>query len=187
MKMIWSLLAIVLCCGACDNGSGVHFVRPSGGLSANNSVNHVNNHVVVARYTATLTASPTCTDALPAEARERAYQLELFEGGALSWASPTLNPPPGHRLISSGTMDGVMFSFSIGTARDWDPQDQSDAFNGLTDTLNRTGVLTIAGKGAGTVGPAGITGTLTGLFAYYEGTQATYCWAADHRFTLATQ
>src|SRR5262245_52409516 len=59
---------------------------------------------VIAVYRATITASVSCAAAIPAMAQERTYTATLHSSGMLQWAGPTLNSPPGHNLISSGTL-----------------------------------------------------------------------------------
>jgi hypothetical protein len=143
---------------------------------------------VLGVYAATLAASPSCASALPATARERTYTATLLVGGPIEWTAPTLKPPSGHWIVSSGTLSGDVFSFSIDIERD----PQSDDGHGLWDDMGGGTFLTISGKGSGTVDDAGITGLLSGLFAFFEPVPdpsvphivGHYCRAVDHRFRL---
>ena len=144
----------------------------------------------VASYLVTLTASSSCAEKLPLAARERSYTATLFTDGRIAWAGSTLNPPGGHFPISSGRVyDAQRFSFSIDIPRD----PQSDDFHGLWDDLGNGTFLNISGNGSGTLDGGRITGTLVGLFAFFERVVSPtasvslvghYCSATDHPFTF---
>ena len=138
-------------------------------------------------YTTTFAASPACASALPLAARERTYTAALLSDGGIEWTGPTLNPPSSHRPISSGTLSGDAFSFSIDIERD----PQSDDFHGLWDEMGGGTFLNISGNGSGTVDHGDIFGLFSGVLAFYEPVQnpnvlviGHYCTAADHRFRL---
>ena len=145
----------------------------------------------VASYLVTLTASSTCAEKLPLAARERSYTATLFNDGRLEWTGPTLNPPSGHFPISSGRVDDAQarLSFSIDIERD----PQSDDFHGLWDDLGAGTFLNISGNGSGPIDGGRITGTLAGMFAFFEPVVPPnpnvllvghYCSATDHRFSF---
>jgi hypothetical protein len=124
-------------------------------------------------------------------ARQRSYTANLFNDGRIEWIGPTLNPPSGHFPISSGRVDDAQarFSFSIDVERD----PQSDDFHGIWDDLGAGTFLNISGNGNGTIDGAQITGTLAGLFAFFEPVVPPnpnvllvghYCSATDHSFTF---
>ena len=147
-----------------------------------------------ATYLVTLTASSSCAEKLPLAARERSYTATLFTDGRIEWAAPTLNPPSGHRPSSSGRVDQAQarFSFSIDVERD----PQSDDFHGLWDDLGEGTFLNISGNGIGTIDGRRTTGTLAGLFAFFEPVVPRnpsvllvghYCSASDHPFTFVQQ
>ena len=138
-----------------------------------------------ASYLVTLRASPSCASALPLSARERTYSAALRPDLRLDWTGPTLNPPSaGNTTISRATIGEDAFSFSIDVHRD----PQSDYFQGLWDDMGGGTVLTIAGKGSGTINDEEINGTMGGLFAFYDvWSIAHYCEATDHRFRFVKQ
>jgi hypothetical protein len=136
-------------------------------------------------YSATFTASTSCASELPAAARQRTYTATLFADGNIGWSGPTVRPPSGHRAVSSGTITGDIFSFSI----DFDRDPQSDDFHGIWDEMGGGTVLNISGKGIGTVHGPEINGRLNGLIAFYEPLVPPqpgmvlvghYCQAPDH-------
>jgi len=143
-------------------------------------------------YAATFIASGSCASELPAEAHGRSYTATLLENGTIQWTGPTLNPPPGHRPVSSGSLVGDTFSFSV----DFDRDPQSDDFHGIWDDMGNGTFLNISGKGIGERHALEITGTFDGLFAFYEPVVPPqpsvlivghYCRAGDHRFTFVKQ
>lgn len=143
-------------------------------------------------YSATFTASPSCASELPVTARERTYTATMFPDGNIRWTGPTVNPPSGHRAISSGKIDGNVLSFSIDVDRD----PQSDDFHGIWDDMGNGTTLNISGKGTGRVNGVEITGRLNGLIAFYEpvvpvqsGVLITGrdCQAADHAFRFVRE
>jgi hypothetical protein len=148
--------------------------------------------VGTAVYSATFTASASCASELPAPARKRTYAATLLPNGNIRWTGPTVNPPGGHATISTGRIDGGVFTFSIDIDRD----PQSDAFHGIWDDMGGGTILNISGKGTGTVHGNEITGMLNGLIAFYEpvvppqpGVLITgrYCQATDHAFRFVRQ
>lgn len=152
--------------------------------------NAVGFSVMQAVYLATFAASPSCASALPSMARERTYTAAPLPDGSLAWTGPTLNPPSGHRTISSATFSEDVFSFFIDVDRD----PQSDDFHGLWDDMGGGTILNISGKGSGRVHDGEITGMMDGLFAFYEPDPTPnvvwighYCLAADHRFRFVKQ
>jgi hypothetical protein len=145
---------------------------------------------VTAVYLATLVASGSCASALPPAARERTYTATFLSDGRINWTGPTLNPPSGHRTISSATVADEVFAFSIDVDRD----PMSDDFHGLWDTMDAGAFLNISGKATGSIRDREIKGTLDGLFAFYEPVAnpnvliaGHYCRAADHRFRFIKQ
>jgi hypothetical protein len=141
-----------------------------------------------ATYSATLSASPSCSDALPPDARVRHFVAGLYQNGSMRWTSATVTEPPGHRQVSSAQFSGDQLAMNIGT-----PQDpQSDAFNGITDVLGTSGIVNISGAGSGVVRNGQISGTLQGVFSFYGPPNSqgmvtgVYCAAADHTFMLST-
>jgi hypothetical protein len=145
---------------------------------------------VIDVYRATFAVSHSCASALPAAAQERTYTARLLSDGRIDWSGPTLNPPSGHRTISSGTLTEDVFSFNIDIDRD----PQSDDFHGLWDEMGGGTTLNISGKGSGTTHDGEIIGLLNGVFAFYEPVAdrnvlriGRYCSAADHRFRFVPQ
>ena len=145
---------------------------------------------VIGVYRATFAASTSCASALPAEARERSYTATLLSDGRIDWSGPTLNPPSGHRPISSGTFTQGVFSFNI----DIDHDPQSDDFHGLWDEMGGGTILNISGKGNGTAHDGELAGVLNGVFAFHEPALdpngswiGRYCSASDHRFRFEPQ
>jgi hypothetical protein len=141
-------------------------------------------------YLATFTASPSCAAKLPAMARERTYTARMHADGAIEWAGPTVNPPSGHRIYSAGLLSEADYSFYI----DYERDPQSDDFHGIWDDFGNGRMLGISGKGMGTVHDAEITGTLRGLFQYWEpavppngGIVGSFCEAGDHPFRFVKQ
>jgi hypothetical protein len=139
----------------------------------------------VASYLVTLTASSSCAEKLALPARERSYLATLFDDGRIEWAGPTLNPPRGHLPISSGRVDDAQKRFFFSIDVDRDPQ--SDDFHGLSDDLGNGTFLNISGKGEGDIDGGRITGTLAGMFAFFELFVGHYCSATDHHFTFVQQ
>jgi hypothetical protein len=176
MRFTAILVSLGLICGCADSNP----VRPTPASSP----------AVIGVYAATLAASPSCAFALPSTARERTYTATLLLGGTIEWTAPTLKPPSGHWTVSSGTLSGDMFSFSIDIERD----SQSDDGHGLWDDMGGGTFLTISGNGRGTVDEGGITGQFNGLFAFFEPVRdpnvlviGHYCRAVDHRFRFAKE
>lgn len=142
-------------------------------------------------YQATFVAATSCAAELPTSARERTYTATLLVDGSIQWTGPTLNPPQGHRPVSSGSLVGDVFAFSVDFERD----PLSDDFHGIWDDMGNGTYLNISGKGIGERHDLEITGTLDGLFAYYETVAPPpagrvvghYCRASDHRFTFVKQ
>jgi hypothetical protein len=135
-------------------------------------------------YTATFTVSDSCASVLPPSVHERSYTATLLDTGTIQWTGPTLHPPASHRAISSGSLVGDTFSFSVDVDRD----PLSDDFHGIWDDMGNGEVLNISGKGVGDRHDLEITGTFNGLYAFYEPDRTPhYCRAADHRFTFVKQ
>lgn len=166
------------------NGDSMGFSDGYVGYPRSSSVSF---SVMPAVYLATFEASPSCASALPSTARERTYTARLLPDGSLEWTGPTLNPPSahGHETISSATISENTFSFFVDTDRD----PQSDDFHGLWEDMGGGTILNISGKGGGRLHDGEITGTLDGLFAFYEPNPwaGHYCKATDHRFRFVTQ
>jgi len=164
------------------NGDRVGFSNGYRGYPASNVVRF---RVMPASYFATLRASPSCASALPPNAQERTYSATLLPDGRLDWTGPTLNPPAAHnRTVSGATISEDVFSFFIDVDRD----PQSDYFQGLWDDMGAGTLLTIAGKGNGTISDEEITGNMGGLFAFYDHWSiAHYCEASDHQFRIVKQ
>ena len=176
MRILSALTAVSLCVGCSDT----NHLNP--GPTSPSSVPAVPSNVV-ATYSATFTASPSCAPSVSTNVMARSYSATLLTDGRIQWSAPTMHPPPGHSTVSNGSMSGDRFSFSLGLSHDI----QSDAFNGIWDTLSASSSLTIEGKGDGMVQGTSITGAFDGPFVYYEGEQVTGCFAADHRFTFMKQ
>ena len=145
-----------------------------------------------AEYAVTLAASSACAVELPTAARERSYTAKFFADGHVEWRAPTLRPPLGHGATSSGTVEAGAVSFSIDVERD----PQSDDFHGLWDALSGDTWVQISGKGSVAQTGERLTGTLDGLFAFYEPhvpanpgvlIDGRYCQAKDHRVTFVKQ
>jgi hypothetical protein len=143
-------------------------------------------------YTATFIASASCAAELPASARERSYTATLADDGSIQWTGPTLHSPPGHGVISAGSLVGDAFSFSVDVERD----PLSDDFHGIWEDMEDGGFLNISGKGVGERHEQEINGTFDGLLAFYEPAAPPnpsvlivghYCHASDHRFTFVKQ
>lgn len=140
---------------------------------------------VAAVYGATLTASPACSQRLPGVALVRHFRATLYSNRSLRWSSPSVQEPPGHAQFSSGRLDGDRFSLVIGTKED----PQSDAFHGITEYVDKSSIITIAGTGTGVLKDGQITGTFEGDFNFYQRApdgsgDALFCSAVDHSFVL---
>ena len=186
MKSSALIVVALLAAAACGSTS---VVAPTASSSAPPNPPPPSSEVIGV-YLATQAASVSCASALPATARERTYTATLLSDRRIDWTGPTLNPPSGHRPISSGTLAEEVFSFSIDIDRD----PQSDDFHGLWDELGGGTILNISGKGNGTAHDGEITGMLSGVFAFYEPVPdpnrlwiGHYCSARDHRFRFVRQ
>jgi hypothetical protein len=178
------LLLLLLSAAACDRRSTPSVLAPTSSPTVP-APSPPNPRELVAVYVSTFTASASCASALPETAQERTYTATLFSDGAIQWTGPTLNPSPGHYPVSSGSLSGDVFSFSI----DFDRDPQSDDFHGISDDIGGGTFLNISGKGTGAVREGEITGAFNGLLALYEPVPdpnvlwiGHYCRAADHRF-----
>jgi hypothetical protein len=184
MKMLFALSVMVLCFVGCNDPTGP---TPASRPRRQPLNPWFTSNIVVTVYSATFTASAACAQELPSAVRTRSYVASFMNDGSIQWSGPTVHAPPGHRTISSGSLVGNRFSFSLGLKHD----PQSDEFNGIWDNLSASEYFNIEGNGDGRIEGATISGSFSGLFAFYTRsateTGDVWCKADDHGFSLVKQ
>jgi hypothetical protein len=129
-------------------------------------------------YTATLSASSSCSRQLPAGDAVRVYEVSSA-GGYLLWSAPTITQS---RVDQRSTLkvDGDTVSLVIGAS-----DRQEDIFYGIWEDLGGARTLAISGHGGGRVEGSAMSGTFEGAFdAGGSSVPGTTCYAVDHHFTL---